>query len=741
MTTFNTGNPLGSTDVYDRYDNSENLDNFSNGPLDAYPDRFGVSRQSLQGIRNASQYVILGAYAAGLNFTAQNQVFSYLGEFYAPGPSIVLPYTTTGVGAAEIETFRSVGDAILRSDLASGGGSQLVGYMADGAGAVVRRAKEKLGDAVSVRDFGAVGGGADDTAAIQAAVNYGILTGAPVCGGGGMYQGGGITIATGLHLQNISITNNKNADHVSVLQTADGVALFDVLLANVHIDGSRSTQTNIIAAAEDGGRHALAIRGECDGITLRDSSFNNSAGDGLIIFPMGVAGSYVVRNILIDNCAFNGNRRHGISADRVDGLHLANVKMNGNGIDSAAGYADNHGNTGNKSGGQYYGNGIDVEEYATAYGSKNITFENCEGLNNARGGILILRNNTAGISTEFGGYRIIGGKYNKGFFTTTSSSIEITPNTASPAGVCFGSARIIGADIGDGNVTIRAANAYITGLKYTAATAINALDFSTVTTDITETYLAASATLLKITGLPHQYLFGPTGISRGLATAPNVVDSVYTAQYTGSSYSLLAKDAGGNMRGGYTLEHDGSGYMPFSVYGGVGGSKVTYFVSGTDSTRPGADNAMALGNPSFRWSTVYAATATISTSDERSKQQLQPIDAAVLRAWANVEYAQYKFNDSVTEKGDNARWHFGIIAQRVQEAFENEGLDAFAYGVLCYDEWEGTPEVIEARDEAGIITTYGQAGIPAGNRYGIRYEEALALECAYLRSRIDGITA
>jgi len=116
MTTFNTGNPLGSTDVYDRYDNSENLDYFSSGPLDYYPDRFGVSRQSLQGIRNASQYVDLGPYAAGLVFTSRNQVFSYLGEFYSPGPTITLPYTTTGVGAGEIANFRSVGDAILRSE-------------------------------------------------------------------------------------------------------------------------------------------------------------------------------------------------------------------------------------------------------------------------------------------------------------------------------------------------------------------------------------------------------------------------------------------------------------------------------------------------------------------------------------------------------------------------------------------------------------------------------------------------
>lgn len=128
MTNYNTDNNLGSVDVRDLYDNAQNLDNFSNGPAAAYADRFGVSRQSLQGIRNASQYQVIGAYGAGLQFTALNQVFSYLGEFYAPGPSITLPYTTTGVGAAEIANFRSVGDAVLRSDLALSEGGELVGY-------------------------------------------------------------------------------------------------------------------------------------------------------------------------------------------------------------------------------------------------------------------------------------------------------------------------------------------------------------------------------------------------------------------------------------------------------------------------------------------------------------------------------------------------------------------------------------------------------------------------------------
>jgi hypothetical protein len=146
--------------------------------------------------------------------------------------------------------------------------------------------------------------------------------------------------------------------------------------------------------------------------------------------------------------------------------------------------------------------------------------------------------------------------------------------------------------------------------------------------------------------------------------------------------------------------------------------------------QPQTDNSQPIGGASSRWSVVYAGTGTINTSDERTKQQIKPIDSAALRAWAKVEYVQYKFNDAVELKGDGARWHFGVIAQRVKEAFESEGLDAFAYGVLCYDEWKSEPEVLNAEGEVF------KPAIQAGNRYGIRYEEALAIECAYLRSRI-----
>jgi hypothetical protein len=44
----------------------------------------------------------------------------------------------------------------------------------------------------------------------------------------------------------------------------------------------------------------------------------------------------------------------------------------------------------------------------------------------------------------------------------------------------------------------------------------------------------------------------------------------------------------------------------------------------------------------------------------------------------------------VQEKGDDARIHTGLIAQRVAEALESEGLDPWRYAFMCRDliEWQ-----------------------------------------------------
>ncbi|WP_286975751.1 tail fiber domain-containing protein [Pseudomonas sp.] len=152
---------------------------------------------------------------------------------------------------------------------------------------------------------------------------------------------------------------------------------------------------------------------------------------------------------------------------------------------------------------------------------------------------------------------------------------------------------------------------------------------------------------------------------------------------------------------------------------------------------PGTDAAQDLASAGARINNSFFAVAPTVTSDERDKQQIKMIDDAVLRAWGKVEFMQYKLNIAVEGKGDGARWHFGVVAQRVKEAFESEGLDAFAYGLLCYDEWEEVAEVDQVLADDGSVIVEHEPRREAGSRYGLRYEEALALECAYLRSQLS----
>ena len=147
--------------------------------------------------------------------------------------------------------------------------------------------------------------------------------------------------------------------------------------------------------------------------------------------------------------------------------------------------------------------------------------------------------------------------------------------------------------------------------------------------------------------------------------------------------------------------------------------------------RPSSDNSLNLGDSSHRWKQLYAGTSTISTSDERKKQQIEEISEQVLLAWGEVNFYQFKYNDSVAEKGENARLHTGLIAQRIKTIFESHNLDATKYGLLCYDEWEAQEE--EKDEEGNIITPAREAG----NLYSLRYEECLCMEAAYQRYRAN----
>ena len=142
----------------------------------------------------------------------------------------------------------------------------------------------------------------------------------------------------------------------------------------------------------------------------------------------------------------------------------------------------------------------------------------------------------------------------------------------------------------------------------------------------------------------------------------------------------------------------------------------------TNSFNPKTDNTWSTGTASLRWSVVYAATGSINTSDDRSKQDVEPLSDAEKRVAVALKglVKKFRFKDSVESKGDAARIHVGVIAQDVQAAFAAEGLNGFDYALLCYDEWDA-----ELDDDGNVIA-------PAGNRYGVRYEQLLAFVIAAL---------
>lgn len=179
--------------------------------------------------------------------------------------------------------------------------------------------------------------------------------------------------------------------------------------------------------------------------------------------------------------------------------------------------------------------------------------------------------------------------------------------------------------------------------------------------------------------------------------------------------------------------------------------KATWTFDSVDSAlAPYLDNDANLGASSKRIKNIFATTGSINTSDYRAKQNISNIADDLLKAWGKVGFKVFQFKDSVKEKGINARYHIGVIAQDVQTAFSEYGLDATRYGLFCHDQWPEQKVSVVVVDEPAVLAEDGSEISPerchtetrvlsAGDLYGVRYEEALVLECAYLRNRLSKI--
>ena len=161
-----------------------------------------------------------------------------------------------------------------------------------------------------------------------------------------------------------------------------------------------------------------------------------------------------------------------------------------------------------------------------------------------------------------------------------------------------------------------------------------------------------------------------------------------------------------------------------------------------------SDNNIDMGHPSFRFDDIYATNGTIQTSDQNEKQQIASLTTAEITAAKAISklFVTFKWNSAVEEKGDAARTHSGVIAQDVQQAMTDAGLDASDYAFFISDTWWETDEV--QTDDEGVEHPYkmpyytadeAPEGATERTRLGIRYPELLAFIGAATEQRLTNI--
>ena len=549
------------------------------------------------------------------------------------------------------------------TDLPSATGSQYLGFEQSGTSAVLRSAEDKMRDVVSITDFGAVGNGSDDD---TDAINAALAASKHVIVPAGM---------TCLISSTITVPSQTKLEFLGGLGNLAGA-----LPASYFIKKSTMTTAGIVVATRGmvtGGGINGQVGNAGDGIQLagngavvRDFYACRAGRDGVRV---GTDGTYANCNsTFLSNVRSTNNGRYGFYIH--DGVAVGPADANaGSLIDCIA---ISNGSDGIRLGHCFWVSVINALcESNTGYGLylsgvNNNSYPECRWANIVGGDFNEGNNSTVNVNQV----------YDSSYFSTfINSDPDQFPTNTTTTGLQGAGVR---SQYGAASKTSFYGGTFYTGSSNTYPVFVDGGVSGTTFNGLT---LQKMTTGSNGNGIGLGWSISPGGVNPYVQAGEIQVTQNTTDQYG----------------------------MTFNVYRG-GALPAMEINANAYTFRPQADNTWSLGTAGLRWSVVFAATGTINTSDERTKQQIKPIDDSVLKAWAKVEYCQFKFNDAVEKKSDGARWHIGLIAQRVKEAFESEGLDAFAYGLLCYDEWE------------------------SGNRYGIRYEEALALECAYLRSKLTG---
>lgn len=523
---------------------------------------------------------------------------------------------------------------------------------------------------VTPENFGADTSKADNSNEIQDAINFVVANGGWLDGGFKTYKAANLVIDSDTSMRNIYLENNVfDTNMVSVIttETADALRtpLTNVELINVRIDGKRSMLTGMPEGAfsEDGGRHGFRFVRPINGLVMRGCSANYCGVDGIMIFPIRdipqSEWQHWVKNVEIDSCKFNWNGRHGGSIDSFDGVVVRNTKCLNNGLDLTVGAPLTSGAAGRKLEGALYGAGWDCEEYFGVAYSKNILFDNCTMLDNARQGLLFERTGVTTVPSS--GIRILGGEYNKGLHPTEECSIRFGGYSIS--GASWYSADITDVDFKGGELL--ANHTQINSL--TAKNILRVRAISSTVNSLIDVVVISSSSFIKV---PAQNQVKPDGITQQqLLKMTNAPNSTAAMLFYDTVIELV--------RGAIEVESrtNVDSAMYFSVHG-----ERRWMLLANGTLLPIQDAVSSIGYIENRVSTIYLATAPVVGSDIKYKKDIESISDVEREVALELKLCikKYRLIDS------DDKQHIGLIAQEVESVFAKHGLNAHEYKLLQY---------------------------------------------------------
>jgi hypothetical protein len=471
--------------------------------------------------------------------------------------------------------------------------SEQVTFLQTGTGATARTVDAKLKDTVSVKDFGAVGDGVtDDTAAIQAAINFAVANKKSVYIPGGTYLING-TLGSDSYLDGLLIPFNTVNTNPSL-----GIEIFGDVGATV----IKANSSNMIA-----------LRISRNYVTIRDiviDGNNNIGCVGIGIVPESttqtitlVSQSYVtIERCGVQNCSEGIWIKPGPTVGASDSgcfyHHISKIRFYNNTrhifCAAPAGVSTNritrslfiHCNI-------FLGtNGVDIEK-GTELDFISCNFETLGGTAfNYR-------------DTNPANIRLIGGYAESCLVNVTSVSAE----QVQLIGFVHNGATAVSENLMGAHITSKLNVAKLTNTQAYIQAGGSSFAGFVIDPDGDGT----KTMIVQTNGTERLRWFNGLTTFKGTISNITIGANGESINFLGTGTNYITNPAAASQ----VFKADSNFWQTAS-----GVNVVRLVTTGTQSFFPAVDNSVLLGQTGFRWSAVWAANGTIQTSDTRTKNDI-----------------------------------------------------------------------------------------------------------------------